>query len=209
MKFTFGWLKEHLDTKAPLGEVTDALTALGLELEGVEDRTAALADFVVARITSAEPHPDADKLRVCVVDNGSDEIQVVCGAHNARAGLTGVFAPAGTHIPGTGINLKKAKIRGVESAGMMCSALEMELGDDHSGIIELETEAPLGSPAADALGLADPVIDIAITPNRGDCLGVHGVARDLAAAGLGTLKPLMPATIKGTFQSPIGITLDF
>jgi phenylalanyl-tRNA synthetase beta chain len=209
MKFTFGWLKEHLETKAPLGEVTDALTALGLELEGVEDRAAALADFVVARITSAEPHPDADKLRVCVVDNGSDEIQVVCGAHNARAGLTGVFAPAGTHIPGTGIDLKKAKIRGVESAGMMCSALEMELGDDHSGIIELETEAPLGSPAADALGLADPVIDIAITPNRGDCLGVHGVARDLAAAGLGTLKPLMPATIKGTFQSPIGITLDF
>ncbi|MDH3241150.1 MAG: phenylalanine--tRNA ligase subunit beta [Alphaproteobacteria bacterium] len=209
MKFTFGWLKEHLDTKAPLGEVTDALTALGLELESVEDRAAALADFVVARIKSAEPHPDADKLRVCVVDNGSEEIQVVCGAHNARAGLIGVFAPAGTHIPGTGIDLRKAKIRGVESSGMMCSAMEMELGDDHSGIIELETDAPLGSPAADALGLADPVIDVAITPNRGDCLGVHGIARDLAAAGLGALKPLMPATVKGTFQSPIGISFDF
>jgi phenylalanyl-tRNA synthetase beta chain len=209
MKFTFGWLKEHLETKAPLGEVTDALTALGLEVEGVEDRAAQLAGFVVAKIKSAEPHPDADKLRVCVVDNGKEEIQVVCGAHNARAGLTGVFAPAGTHIPGTGIDLKKAKIRGVESSGMMCSALELELGDDHSGIIELETDAALGSPAADALGLGDPVIDIAITPNRGDCLGIHGIARDLAAAGLGTLKPLMPATVKGTFESPIGITLDF
>lgn len=209
MKFTFGWLKEHLETKAPLGEVTDALTALGLELEGVEDRAAELSDFVVAKILAADPHPDADKLKVCVIDNGNEEIQVVCGASNARAGLTGVFAPAGTHIPGTGIDLKKAKIRGVESSGMMCSALELELGDDHSGIIELETDAPLGSPAADALGLADPVIDIAITPNRGDCLGVHGVARDLAAAGIGTLKPLLPATVKGAFTSPIGITLDF
>ncbi len=209
MKFTLGWLKEHLETKAPLGEVTDALTALGLEVEGVEDRAAQLQGFVVARIKSAEPHPDADKLRVCVVDNGKEEIQVVCGAHNARAGLTGVFAPAGTHIPGTGIDLRKAKIRGVESSGMMCSALELELGDDHSGIIELETDAALGSPAADALGLGDPVIDIAITPNRGDCLGVHGIARDLAAAGLGTLRPLLPATVKGTFESPIGITLDF
>jgi phenylalanyl-tRNA synthetase beta chain len=208
MKFTFGWLKEHLDTKAPLGEVTDALTALGLELEGVDDRAAALGNFVVAEIKSADPHPDADKLQVCVVDNGSEEIQVVCGAHNARAGLKGVFAPAGTHIPGTGINLKKAKIRGVESSGMMCSVLELQLGDDHSGIIELETDAPLGSPAADALGLADPVIDIAITPNRGDCLGVRGVARDLAAAGVGLLTPQLPGEVKGTFESPIGITLD-
>ncbi|MCZ6636868.1 MAG: phenylalanine--tRNA ligase subunit beta, partial [Alphaproteobacteria bacterium] len=197
MKFTFGWLKEHLDTKATLGEVTDTLTALGLEVEDVQDRAAGLENFVVAEIKTAEAHPDADKLRVCIVDNGSEEIQVVCGAHNARAGLKGVFAPAGTHIPGTGIDLKKAKIRGVDSAGMMCSALELQLGDDHSGIIELETDSPLGSSAAVALGLADPVIDIAITPNRGDCLGVHGIARDLSAAGVGDLKPLMAARIEG------------
>ena len=209
MKFTLGWLREHLETKAPLGEVSDALTALGLEVEGVHDRAAELQDFVVARIKTAEPHPDADKLKVCVIDNGREEVQVVCGAPNARAGLTGVFAPAGTHIPGTGIDLKTAKIRGVESSGMMCSARELELGDDHSGIIELETEAAPGSSAADALGLSDPVIDIAITPNRGDCLGVHGIARDLAAAGIGALKPLMPATVKGGFKSPIGIALDF
>ncbi|MCZ6885690.1 MAG: phenylalanine--tRNA ligase subunit beta [Alphaproteobacteria bacterium] len=209
MKFTFGWLKEHLDTKATLGEVTDTLTALGLEVEDVQDRAAGLENFVVAEIKTAEAHPDADKLRVCIVDNGSEEIQVVCGAHNARAGLKGVFAPAGTHIPGTGIDLKKAKIRGVDSAGMMCSALELQLGEDHSGIIELETDSPLGSSAAEALGLADPVIDIAITPNRGDCLGVHGIARDLAAAGVGDLKPLMAARIEGAFKSPIGITLDF
>ena len=209
MKFTFGWLKEHLETKASLGEVTDALTALGLEVEGIHDRAADLAKFVVAEIKQVSPHPDADKLTVCLVDNGAEEVQVVCGAPNARAGLTGVFAPVGTHIPGTGLDLKKAEIRGVESSGMMCSELELELGDDHSGIIELETDAPLGSPAADALGLGDPVIDIAITPNRGDCLGVHGIARDLAAAGMGVLKPLMPASVKGTFDSPIGISLDF
>ncbi len=209
MKFTFGWLKEHLETTATLGEVTDALTALGLELENVHDRAAALKGFVVAEIRQASPHPDADKLKVCIVDNGSEEIQVVCGAHNARAGLKGVFAPAGTHIPGTGIDLKTAKIRGVESSGMMCSVLELELGDDHSGIIELETDAPLGSPAAPVLGLGDPVIDIAITPNRGDCLGVHGIARDLAAAGFGELKAQMPASVKGSFESPIGISLDF
>ena len=209
MKFTLGWLKEHLDTKAPLGEIADRLTALGLEVEGIDDRAAGLGDFVVAEIKTTAPHPDADKLTVCVVDNGSEEIQVVCGAHNARPGLKGVFAPAGTHIPGTGLDLKKAKIRGVESSGMMCSELELRLGDDHSGIIELDTDAPLGSPAADALGLADPVIDIAVTPNRGDCLGVHGVARDLAAAGIGELKPLMPADVKGRFGSPIGISLDF
>ena len=209
MKFTFGWLKEHLDTKATLGEVTDALTALGLELEAIHDRAAELEGFVVAEITQVSPHPDADKLKVCLVDNGTKEVQVVCGADNARAGLTGVFAPVGSHIPGTGLDLKKARIRGVESSGMMCSALELELGDDHSGIIELETDAPLGSPAADALGLGDPVIDIAVTPNRGDCLGVHGIARDLAAAGLGVLKPLMPASVKGGYESPVGISLDF
>ena len=209
MKFTFGWLKEHLDTKATLGEVTDALTALGLELEGIHDRAAGLEGFVVAEIKQVSPHPDADKLKVCLVDNGTEEVQVVCGADNARAGLTGVFAPVGSHIPGTGLDLKKARIRGVESSGMMCSALELELGDNHSGIIELETDAPLGSPAADALGLGDPVIDIAVTPNRGDCLGVHGIARDLAAAGLGVLKPLMPASVKGGFESPVGISLDF
>ncbi|HEX9808431.1 MAG TPA: phenylalanine--tRNA ligase subunit beta, partial [Alphaproteobacteria bacterium] len=209
MRFTLGWLKEHLDTKAGPREVVDRLTAIGLEVEAVIDRAAALASFTVARIIEAVPHPDADKLKVCRVDTGTGEVQVVCGAPNARAGLLGVFAAPGTTIPGLGITLRKARIRGVESAGMMCSARELELGDDHEGIIELAGEARPGSPAVEALGLGDPVLDVAVTPNRGDCLGVRGIARDLAAAGLGTLKPLLPATVKGRFKSPISIALDF
>ncbi len=209
MKLTPAWLTRHLDTSAPVAEIADALTGLGLEVEAVVDRARALAPFTVAEIVSAAPHPDADKLKVCEVDTGAGTVQVVCGAPNARAGLKGVFAAPGTHIPGLGVTLKPVKIRGVESAGMMCSARELELGDDHAGIIELAPDAVPGRPAAEALGLDQPVIDVAVTPNRADCLGVRGIARDLAARGLGRLRPLEGTPVKGAFASPIGIALDF
>ncbi len=209
MKFTPAWLAEHLDTKASVAEIANALTALGLEVEGIDDRASKLAAFTVAEIVEVGPHPDADKLRVCKVNTGTETVQVVCGAPNARAGLRGVFAAPGSYVPGLDVTLGKAKIRGVESAGMMCSARELEIGDDHAGIIELAADAHIGAPAADALGLDQPVIDIAVTPNRADCLGIRGIARDLAARGLGTLAPMIPAQIKGTFKSPIGIALDF
>lgn len=204
MKFTLSWLKEHLDTDATLQQITDTLTATGLELEGIEDQAAALSAFTVAHVVSAEKHPDADRLQVCMVDTGSgDPVQVVCGAPNARAGMKGVFAPAGTHVPGTGIDLKKGVIRGVESNGMLCSEREMGLSDDHEGIIDLPEDAEIGTPFATVKGLDDPMIEIAITPNRQDALGVYGVARDLAAASIGTLKPLDTSPVKGGFESPI------
>jgi phenylalanyl-tRNA synthetase beta chain len=209
MKFTLGWLKSHLDTTASLNEVADKLTAIGLELEGIEDRAAKLKPFTVAYVVEAKQHPDADRLRVCIVDTGTEKLQVVCGAPNARTGMKGVFARAGTTIPGTGLELKKGMIRGQESNGMLCSAREMGLGDDHAGIIELPADAPLGQPFAAVLGLDDPVIDIAITPNRADCLGVRGVARDLAAGGLGTLKPRKIEPVAGAFKSPIGVHFEF
>ena len=183
MKFTFGWLKEHLDTKASLDEVVERLTMIGLEIDKVHNRAEDLEGFVVGHVVVAEKHPDADKLTVCRVDNGTDTLEVVCGAPNARTGFIGVFAGSGSYIPGTGITLKPTQIRGVVSNGMLLSEKELNLGDDHDGIIELPDDTPLGSSAADALGLADPVIEIEITPNRGDCLGVRGIARDLAAAG--------------------------
>ncbi|MFT5538796.1 MAG: phenylalanyl-tRNA synthetase beta chain, partial [Alphaproteobacteria bacterium] len=209
MKLTLSWLKEHLETTATLTEITDALTGLGLEVEDVFDPSEKLAAFTVAEIIEASPHPDADRLRVCQVDTGSGMVQVVCGAPNARAGLRGVFVAPGSYVPGIDLTLSKAKIRGVDSAGMMCSSRELEIGDDHDGIVELTGAPALGSPAAAALGLDDPVIDIAITPNRGDCLGIRGIARDLAARGLGQLKPLMPAQVKGAFAASISIALDF
>ncbi|MCW8835229.1 MAG: phenylalanine--tRNA ligase subunit beta [Rhodospirillales bacterium] len=209
MKFTLNWLREHLETDATLNEITERLTMIGLELEGVEDRAAALEGFVVAEVLEAEPHPDADKLRVCKVSTGKETFGVVCGAPNARAGMKGVFAAEGMYIPGIDVTLKKASIRGVESCGMLLSEREMGLSDEHSGIVDLAADAPVGAPAAEVMGLADPVIDIAITPNRGDCLGVRGVARDLAASGMGTLKPLDAAPVKGTFKSPIAVHLDF
>jgi phenylalanyl-tRNA synthetase beta chain len=209
MKFTLAWLKDHLETDAPLDEILDTLTMIGLEVEHVADPAAALAGYVVAEVVSAEKHPDADKLQVCRVATGKEELQVVCGAPNARAGMKGVFAPAGAYVPGIDLTLKKVKIRGVESNGMLCSERELELSDEHTGIIELSDQAEVGSPAADALGLTDPVIDIAITPNRPDCLGVRGVARDLAAAGLGTLKDDTVKAVEGGFESPIGIELRF
>ncbi len=209
MKFTLSWLKEFLDTEASLDDIVERLTMIGLEVENVTDRAIGLEGFVIARVIEAVQHPDADRLRVCSVDFGGDApIQVVCGAPNARTGLIGVFAASGMSIPGTGITLKKAEIRGVESNGMLLSEREMGLSDEHDGIIELETEAPNGAPAAQTMGLDDPLIEIAITPNRGDCLGVRGIARDLAAAGLGTLKELHVTAQTGTFESPIKVHMD-
>lgn len=203
MKFTFSWLKEHLDTAADLDTIAKKLTALGLEVEGISDRTKELAPFTVAYVVSAEKHPNADKLRVCMVDTGKGIVQVVCGAPNARTGMKGVFAPPGSHIPGTGIDLKPGVIRGVESNGMLCSVREMGIGNDHDGIIELPEDAPLGVSFAAYQKLDDPVIEIKLTPDRADCLGVRGIARDLEAAGLGKLKPLNIKKIDGSFESPI------
>ncbi len=210
MKFTLSWLKEHLETDATLVQVRDTLTMLGLEVEGMTDPAEALKGFVVGYVVEAVQHPNADRLRVCKVDTGSGTtVQVVCGAPNARTGMKGIFAPTGSYIPGTGITLKASKIRGEESNGMLCSSRELQLGDDHSGIIDLPAEAVTGQSAAEALGLGDAVIEIKVTPNRGDCLGVHGIARDLAAAGLGTLKPVKADRIAGSYASPIKWTHDY
>ncbi|MFQ5955977.1 MAG: YtpR family tRNA-binding protein, partial [Kiloniellales bacterium] len=203
MKFSLAWLKEHLQTDAPAGVLAERLTMLGLEVEELTDRAAELAQFTVGQVVSCEKHPNADRLTVCQVENGNGRTQVVCGAPNARAGMKGVFAPAGVRIPGTGLDLKKGVIRGVESHGMLCSEKEMGLSEDHEGIIELPEDAPLGAPFAAVMGLDDPVFDVAVTPNRGDCLGVHGVARDLAAAGLGRLKAFEPEPVPGSFESPM------
>ncbi|MDX3883060.1 MAG: phenylalanine--tRNA ligase subunit beta [Sphingomonas sp.] len=209
MKFTLSWLKDHLDTQAGLDEILVALTQVGLEVEGVEDPAAKLGAFRIARVLTAERHPQADKLQVLSVDTGEGEpLQVVCGAPNARAGLVGVFGAPGTYVPGLDVTLKIAAIRGVESRGMMCSMRELELSDAHEGIIELPADAPVGASYAEWAGLTDPVIDVAITPNRQDCMGVRGIARDLAAAGLGELKPLDIPTIRGAFPCPVEIRTD-
>ncbi len=211
MKFTLSWLKDHLDTDAALADVVEALTMIGLEVEHVSDPAAAIAPFTIAKVLTAEKHPNADKLRVLMVDTGRGEppVQVVCGAPNARAGLVGVFAAPGTHIPGTDVDLAIGTIRGVESRGMMCSERELLLSDSHDGIIELPETAPLGQSFADYRGGSDPVIEIAITPNRPDCLGVRGIARDLAARGLGRLKPDPLAPVPGRFPCPVPIELRF
>ncbi|MDA0997854.1 MAG: phenylalanine--tRNA ligase subunit beta [Proteobacteria bacterium] len=209
MKFTLSWLKEHLDTQAPLEKITNTLTMVGLEVEGVANPAAGLESFVTARVIEAAPHPNADRLRVCRVDTGSGETQVVCGAPNARTGLIGVFAPGGSFIPGTGITLKPTEIRGVTSNGMLLSEREMGLSEEHDGIVELAAGTPIGVSAVKTMRLDDPVIEIAITPNRGDCLGVRGIARDLAAAGVGSLKPLLNGPVPGAFESPIKVHLDF
>jgi phenylalanyl-tRNA synthetase beta chain len=188
MKFSLSWLKEHLDTDVTLDAIVDSLTRIGLEVEGVESPAERLAGFKIARVLTAGPHPQADKLQVLSVDAGDGPVQVVCGAPNARAGLIGVFGVEGATVPSNGMVLKKTAIRGVDSNGMMCSSRELELGDDHDGIIELPADAPVGASFAEYSGADDPVIDVAITPNRQDCMGVRGIARDLAAAGLGTLR---------------------
>lgn len=207
MKFTLSWLREHLDTDAGIDAIGETLTAIGLEVEDIVDKREAMAPFKVATVISAEPHPNADKLQVCQVDAGDGAVQVVCGAPNARTGMKGVFAPSGVTVPGTGMKLKPTAIRGVDSNGMLVSEREMGLSDEHDGIIEMPQDTPVGTPFAEALGLDDPVIEIAITPNRQDCLGVRGVARDLAAAGLGKLKPVKAGTVPGGFASPVGVSL--
>src|SRR5690349_4152587 len=189
MKFTLSWLKSHLETDASVEVIGETLTRIGLELEALQDRGAALAPFRIARVVEAAPHPNADRLRACKVDTGDGIVSVVCGAPNARTGMKAVFAPPGSVIPGTGITLKVGEIRGVTSAGMLLSAREMGLGEDHSGIVELPAEAPVGARYAVWAGLDDPVFDVAVTPNRGDCFAVRGIARDLAAAGFGRLLP--------------------
>lgn len=209
MKFSLSWLKDHLDTDADIHAVADCLNRIGLEVEGIANPADALSTFRIAKVISAAPHPQADKLQVLSVDAGGEPLQVVCGAPNARAGMLGVFGPAGAVVPANGMVLKVAAIRGVESNGMMCSIAELELGDDHDGIIELPDDAPVGVVYADWAGLDDPVIDVSITPNRQDCMGVRGIARDLAAAGLGTLKPLgevykidLSAPLEGNHSAP-------
>jgi phenylalanyl-tRNA synthetase beta chain len=202
MKFTLSWLKEHLETQASLDAIVEALTRIGLEVEGVANPGEALAPFRVAKVLSAERHPQADKLQVLSVDAGDGPLQVVCGAPNARPGLIGVFGSPGTYVPGADITLKVAAIRGVESNGMMCSTRELQLGDEHDGIIELPADAPVGTSYADYAGLSDPVIDVSVTPNRQDCMGVRGIARDLAAARLGALKPLDVDPVMGEGPGP-------
>lgn len=206
MKFTLSWLKDHLETDASPVEIGRKLTELGLELEGIENPAEKLKPLKIAHVIEAVTHPNADKLRVCTVDTGvGAPVQVVCGAPNARAGMKVAYAPPGAFIPGSGITLKVAAIRGVESCGMLCSARELELGEDHDGILDLAADAPVGTPFAAWMGLDDPVFDIAITPDRADCLGVAGVARDLAAAGFGALKTPPAPQIAGDFPCPVAI----
>lgn len=204
MKFSLSWLRTHLDTTATLAEITDTLTTIGLELEGVEDRGAALAPFRVAYVIEAVQHPNADRLRACKVDYGDGIASVVCGAPNARAGMKTVLGLPGTYVPGSDITLKIGEIRGVKSEGMMCSSRELGLGAEHDGIMDLPEDAPVGMSYAAYAKLDDPIIEIAVTPNRGDALSVRGVARDLAAAGIGTLRPFAPAPVPATFESPLG-----
>src|SRR6266853_899681 len=210
MKLTLSCLKDHLDTDEPLDAIVHKLTLIVLEVENEENKAKALAPFTIARVISAEPHPNADRLRVCMVDTGSgDPVQVVCGAPNARAGMKGVFSPPGTFIPGKNITLGVGTIRGVESRGMLVSEAELEISDDHDGIIDLPADAPVGKSYAAWVGLDDPVIEINLTPNRPDCTGIHGIARDLAAAEMGKLKDAAIRPVAGAFPCPVGVTLDF
>lgn len=209
MKFTLSWLKDHLDTNASAEAIAEKLTAIGLEVEDVSNPAEILTPFRIAKVLTATKHPQADKLQVLTVDAGTGEaVQVVCGAPNARAGMLGVFGAPGAYVPGSDMTLKVAAIRGVESRGMMCSARELELGEDHSGIIELQADAPVGASFASYAGLNDPVFDVNVTPNRQDAMGVRGIARDLAAAGIGTLKPLAVPQIEGSFPCPVPVTIE-
>jgi phenylalanyl-tRNA synthetase beta chain len=215
MKFTLSWLKEHLETDADAQTIGKKLTSIGLEVESISDAGAALKDFIVGEILTADKHPNADKLRLCSVNAGDvSPLQIVCGAPNAQAGIKVVLARPGTVIPASGEALKIGTIRGVDSYGMMCSARELLLGEDHDGIIELAANAKVGGGVAEALAFkgllsTDPVIDVSITPNRGDAASVWGIARDLAAAGLGKLKSEKVQPVAGKFPSPKKITLDF
>src|SRR5271154_1445649 len=210
MKFTLSWLKEHLDTDESVEKLADKLTMIGLEVESLEDKAEALAPFTIARVISAEQHPNADRLRVCMVEtgNGAAPVQVVCGAPNARAGLVSVFSPPGTFIPGKNITLGVGTIRGVESRGMLCSAAELQISEDHDGIMELAADAPVGAPYAQWAGLGDPMLEINLTPNRQDCTGVHGIARDLSAADMGKFKDPAIKPVKGEFPCPVKVTVE-
>jgi phenylalanyl-tRNA synthetase beta chain len=207
MKFTLSWLKEHLDSSATVGQVVESMTMAGLEVEHVDDPGAKLAAFSVAKVVEAVQHPNADRLRVCQVDTKDGRKEIVCGAPNARAGLTTIYAPLGAYIPGSGITLEARPVRGVVSNGMLCSAKELEVAEESDGILEIEGDHAVGQNAAVALGL-EAVIDFEVTPNRADWLGVRGIARDLAAAGLGTLKPDTTPTTKGGFPCPVEIRVD-
>jgi phenylalanyl-tRNA synthetase beta chain len=208
MKFSLSWLKSHLETEATIEQVADCLNRIGLEVEGIENPAEALRAFRIAKVVKAAKHPQAEKLQVLVVDAGDGPIQVVCGAPNAREGMTGIFGPAGAIVPSNGMELKVTAIRGEQSNGMMCSLAELGMGDDHDGIAELPDDAPKGASYADWAQLDDPVIEVAITPNRQDCMGVHGIARDLAALGIGTLKPLKVPAVAGSYPCPIEIRTD-
>lgn len=208
MKFTLSWLKDHLETDASLSEICERLTMIGLEVESVDDKSA-LKPFVIARVVSAEQHPDADRLKVLVVDPGDgNPVQVVCGAPNARAGMVGAFATPGTYVPGIDTVLGVGTIRGVESRGMMCSERELQISDDHEGIIDLPEDAPVGTSFAAYAHLDDPVIEIGLTPNRPDCTGVYGIARDLAVAGLGKLKESVVEPVEGKGESPVKARIE-
>ncbi|MBB4426931.1 phenylalanyl-tRNA synthetase beta chain [Bradyrhizobium sp. CIR48] len=210
MKFTLSWLKDHLETDEPLDKLAEKLTMIGLEVENIEDKAKALKPFTIAKVISAEQHPNADRLRVCMVDTGDGgaPVQVVCGAPNARAGLVSVFSPPGTYIPGKDITLGVGTIRGVESRGMLCSAAELQISNDHDGIMELPADAPVGAGYAEWAALGDPVVEINLTPNRQDCTGVHGIARDLAAADMGKFRDPAIKPIKGEFACPVKVTVE-
>ncbi len=208
MKFSLSWLKEHLETDVALDAILDSLNRIGLEVEGVENPADALRAFRIAKVVKASRHPQAEKLQVLVVDAGDGPVQVVCGAPNAREGMTGIFGPAGAVVPSNGMELKVTAIRGEMSNGMMCSLAELALGEDHDGIAELPDDAPKGESYAEWAGLDDPIIDVAITPNRQDCMGVYGIARDLAAWGIGTLKPLKTPVVAGSYSCPVEIRTD-
>src|ERR1700754_3861888 len=208
MKFTLSWLKEHLDTDATLDEICARLTMIGLEVEDVDDK-AAFKPFVIAKVLSAEKHPQADRLKVLMVDTGNGKpVQVVCGAPNARAGLVGAFAAPGTYVPGIDVTLTVGNIRGVESHGMMCSEKELQISDSHDGIIDLPEDAPIGTPFSAYSGMDDPVIEINLTPNRPDCTSIYGIARDLAASGMGTLKARHVPSFAVSGGTPVSVTLD-
>jgi phenylalanyl-tRNA synthetase beta chain len=210
VKFTLSWLKEHLDTDEPVEKLADKLTMIGLEVENLEDKAKALKAFTIARVISAEQHPNADRLRVCMVDTGNAAapVQVVCGAPNARTGLISVFSAPGTFIPGKNITLGIGTIRGVESRGMLCSEAELQLSENHDGIMELPADAPIGKGYAEWAGLGDPMFEINLTPNRQDCAGVHGIARDLAAADMGKFKDPAIKQVKGEFPCPVKVTVE-
>jgi phenylalanyl-tRNA synthetase beta chain len=208
MKLTFSWLKKYLKTECSADQIIDGLNQIGLEVEEVINQADIYKPFIIAEIISAIPHPEADKLRVCQVNNGKEILQIVCGAPNARAGIKVVLAPIGAEIPANGLKIKQSKIRNIDSCGMLCSSAELNLGQESNGIIELSSEYIVGESFANSYGLNEITIEVSITPNRGDCLGIYGIARDLAAAGFGTLLPLESITNQGSFESPIKVKLN-